>query len=266
MIFWSWQKKKVGLVLGGGVARGVAHIGVIKVLRSHKVPIDYIAATSAGSLVGAVYAAGMDISLLEEIVQRIKWNDFLRFTLFRPGFMSSAAIEDFVIKYIGDIDFKDLKLPFACVATDIRTGERVVINQGKVARAVAASATFPGVFAPETFEGKYLIDGGIASNVPVDTAREMGADYVIASDVVPEKTINVLPKEAMQVFGRALDLVLKKMQREEAARADTLVELTMEEEDIWHLDFHKARKLIAAGEVAAHRLIHKIRQDLRLKA
>ncbi|OGB90547.1 hypothetical protein A2625_03260 [candidate division WOR-1 bacterium RIFCSPHIGHO2_01_FULL_53_15] len=266
MIFWPpWRKPKVGLVLGGGVARGIAHIGVIKALASYKVPIDYIAATSAGALVGAVYAAGLDINLLEEIVQRIKWSDFFRFTLFRPGFTSPAAIEDFVVKYIGDIEFKDLKIPFAAAATDIRTGERVVINSGKVAKAVASSATFPGVFAPGVLEGKYLIDGGIASNVPVDLAREMGADYVIASDVIPETTINVLPGEAMQVLGRALDLVLKKLQREEAGRADTLIELKMEAEDIWHLDLHKARKLIAAGEVAAHRLSRKIRQDLRLK-
>lgn len=114
--------------------------------------------------------------------------------------------------------------------------------------------------------GKYLIDGGIASNVPVDTAREMGAEYVIASDVIPEKSVKVLPSEAMQVLGRSLDLVLKNLHRAEARRADTLIELELEGEDIWHLDFHKAKKLITIGEGAAHRAINKIRKDLRLKA
>jgi len=266
MVWWLFKKKKVGLVLGGGVARGIAHIGVIKVLRSYEVPIDYIAGTSAGSLIAAVYASGMDISLLEEIVMRIKWSDFFKLTLFRPGFMSPEAIEEFVVKYIGDINFSDLKIPFAAVATDIRTGEKVILNKGQVARAVAASATFPGVFAPEALGGKYLIDGGIASNVPVDLARQMGAEYVIASDVIPEKSIRVLPSEAMQVLGRSLDLILKKLHREEARRADALIELEMEGEDIWHLDLHKAKKLITAGEIAAHRLINRIRKDLRIRA
>ncbi|HVN67830.1 MAG TPA: patatin-like phospholipase family protein [Candidatus Sulfotelmatobacter sp.] len=266
MVWWLFKKKKIGLVLGGGVARGIAHIGVIKVLRSYEVPIDYIAGTSAGSLIAAVYASGVDVALLEEIALRIKWSDFFKLTLFRPGFMSPAAIEEFVVKYIGDLDFRDLKVPFAAVATDIRTGEKVVLNKGKVAKAVAASATFPGIFAPEAVGGKYLIDGGIASNVPVDLARQMGARYVIASDVIPEKSIKVLPSEAMQVLGRSLDLVLKKLQYAEARRADALIELEMEGEDIWHLDLHKARKLIAAGEIAAHRHINKIRKDLKLRS
>jgi NTE family protein len=267
MFRWLFGKrKKVGLVLGGGVARGIAHIGVLKVLQNYKVPIAFVAGTSAGSLIAAVYASGMDLSLLEEISLRIKWSDFFKLTLFRPGFVSAEAIEGFVVKYIGDIDISELKIPYAAVATDIRTGEKVVIDKGRVAKAVAASATFPGVFAPETLDGKYLIDGGIASNVPVDVAREMGAEYVIASDVIPEKTIRVLPSEAMQVLSRSLDLILKKLHREEARRADTLIELEMEGEDIWHLDLNKAEKLIKAGEVAAHRMINKIRKDLRLRS
>jgi len=266
MFDWLFRKKKVGLVLGGGVARAIAHIGVLKVLKAYQVPIDLIAGTSAGSLIAAVYASGMEIALLEEIALRIKWSDFFKLTMFRPGFMSAAAIEEFVIRYIGDIEISDLKLPYAAVATDIRTGARVVIDRGPVAKAVAASATFPGVFAPEVMGGKYLIDGGIAANVPVDVARELGAEYVIASDVIPERTINVLPGEAMQVLSRALDLILKQMHREEARRADALVELEMEGEDIWHLDLHKAKKLITAGEIAAHRVINKIRKDLRLRA
>lgn len=265
MIWWFWKRKKVGLVLGGGVARGIAHIGVLKVLHSYKVPIDFIVGTSSGSLVGAAYAAGMDVSLIEQVALHIHWGDLLKFTMFRPGFISGEAIENFVVKYIRDKNFSELKIPFAAVATDIRTGEAVVIKEGKVAKAVSASSAFPGFFAPEEIEGRFLVDGGVAANVPVEVARKMGAEFVIASDVIPCKFIHGLPRDPLQVFGRSLDLILKKLSCEEAQGADILVELEMEE-DIWHLDLHKAKKLIAAGEVAAHRAINKIRKALRLRS
>ena len=109
------------------------------------------------------------------------------------------------------------------------------------------------------------MDGGIASNVPVDAAREMGADYVIAPDVIPGKFSRDLPRDPFQVFACSLDLMLKKLCREEAQRAEVLIELEMEE-DLWHLDFPKAQKLIAAGEVAAHRQINKIKKDLGIRS
>ena len=264
MMKWFFDKKKVGLVLGGGVARGIAHVGVLKVFHENKVPVDFLVGTSSGSLVGAAYAAGMDVALIEEIALRIRWGDFLRITFFRPGFVSAKAIEELVVKYIGDLKFSDLKIPFAAVATDLKNGERVVLNHGKIARAVAASSTFPGFFAPEDVEGRHLIDGGISSNVPVDVAREMGADYVIASDVIPTKSVRSIPADPLQMLGRSLDIIFKKLSAEEAHRSDTFVEIQMEE-DIWHLDLHKAKKLITAGEAAAHRHINKIRKDLGLK-
>jgi NTE family protein len=130
---------------------------------------------------------------------------------------------------------------------------------------VAASASFPGFFAPVELEGRFLVDGGMTSNVPVDTVRSMGAEFVIASDVVPEKYVRTLPQDPLQLFGRSLDLVLKRLSREECSRAEVKIQLEMEE-DIWHLDLHKANKLIAAGEVAAHRVINKIRKSLKLRS
>ncbi|MFA5113620.1 MAG: patatin-like phospholipase family protein [Candidatus Margulisiibacteriota bacterium] len=264
MVWWLFKKKSVGLVLGGGVARGIAHVGVIRTLKEAGVPIDLIVGTSSGSLVGAALAAGLEQQMIEEIVLRIKWGEFFKFAFFRPGLASAEAIEEFVVKYIGDYRFSDLKIPFATVATDLRTGNRVVIREGRIAKAVAASATFPGFFAPEEFHGKHLIDGGIAGNVPVDSARELGAQYIIASDAVPSRTVKAVPADPLQMLGRSLDMILKRLSAEEAHRADALIELDMEE-DIWHLDFHKAKKLITAGEIAAHRAINKIRRDLRLR-
>jgi NTE family protein len=262
-LLWFLPKKKVGLVLGGGVARGIAHVGVLKVLKEYNVPIDYVVGTSAGSLVAAVYASGMDISLLENIVTRIHWNDFLKFTLFKPGFNSALAIEEFIIKYIGDVKFTDLKVPCALVATDLRNGHRVVLSEGRVAKAVSASACFPGFFSPVVIDNRHLVDGGISGNVAVDTARELGADYVIASDVIPAKT-RAIPSDPMTMLGHSLDLMLKKLAAAEVSRADAVIELEMEE-DMWHLDLNKAKKFIAAGEMSAHRQINKIRKALRLR-
>jgi NTE family protein len=260
---WLFPKKKVGLVLGGGVARGIAHVGVLKVLQEAKVPIDYVVGTSAGSLVAAVYASGMELSLLENIVTRIHWNDFVKFTLFKPGFNSPLAIEEFIIKYIGDVKFSDLKIPFAAIATDLRTGARVVLNEGRVAKAVSASACFPGFFSPVDMGNRHLIDGGIAGNVAADSARELGADYVIVSDVIPAKT-RTIPNDPMTMLGHSLDLILKKLSAAEVGRADAVIELEMEE-DMWHLDFNKAKKFIAAGEMSAHRQINKIRKALNIR-
>jgi NTE family protein len=262
-LLWFLPKKKVGLVLGGGVARGIAHVGVLKVLKDYNVPIDYVVGTSAGSLVAAVYASGMELSLLENIVTRVHWNDFLKFTLFKPGFNSALAIEEFIIKYIGDIKFSDLKIPCAMIATDLRSGQRVVLDEGRVAKAASASACFPGFFSPVNIDNRHLVDGGIAGNVAVDTARAMGAEYVIASDVIPAKT-RAIPGDPMTLLGHSLDLMLKKLAAAEVARADAVIELEMEE-DMWHLDLNKAKKFIAAGEVSAHRQINKIRKALRLR-
>ncbi|MBN3032986.1 MAG: patatin-like phospholipase family protein [Candidatus Saganbacteria bacterium] len=260
-LLWFLPKKKVGLVLGGGVARGIAHVGVLKVLQEHNIPIDLVVGTSSGSLIGAVYASGLDVSLIEQIVTRIRWNDFFKFTLFRPGWSSAEAIEEFIIRYVGDVKFSDLKIPFAAVATDLRTGGRVVLREGRVAKAVSASACFPGFFSPVDYESRHLVDGGIAGNVAVDTARALGATYVIASDVVPAKTRSI-PADPMMMLGRSLDLILIKLAAEELGRADAVIELEMEE-DLWHLDLNKARKFITAGEVSAHRQINKIRKALR---
>ncbi len=260
---WFLPKKKVGLVLGGGVARGIAHVGVLKVLREYDVPVDYLVGTSAGSLVAAVYASGMNLELLENIVTRIRWNDFLKLTLFRPGFNSAEAIEDFIVKYIGDLKFSDLKIPTAFIATDLKNGRRVVLREGKVAKAASASACFPGFFSPVTLDGHHLVDGGISGNVAVDTARQLGAGYVIASDVIPAK-VRQVPGDPMTLLGHSLDLMLKKLSAAEVARADAVIELEMEE-DMWHLDLNKAKKFIAAGEISAHRQINKIRKALRLR-
>lgn len=263
MSWWIFGKRKLGLVLGGGVARGMAHIGVLKVFEKHKIPIDYIAAVSSGAIVGAAYASGMEIRLIEEIALRISWGRILKITFFRPGFVSGKAIEELLIKYMGDKKFSELKIPLSVVAADIKTGEPVVINQGRVARAVAASSAVPGLIAPEEINNRFLVDGGLGDNLPIDVVKNMGANYVIAVDVVPSKPVRNLPKDPFQMYGRAFDIVMHKLTVEQRKKADILIDPYIEE-DIWHLDLHKAKRLIAAGENAANRVIGRIKRKLRI--
>ena len=245
------------MVLSGGVARGLAHIGVLKVIDKYKIPVDYLAATSSGSIIGAVYASGMEVRLIEEIGMRIRWGKILRLAFFKPGFVSGEGIEDLIIKYIGDLKFSDLKIPFSTVATDLKSGQAVVIDQGKVAQAVAASAAFPGLFAPVSIGHHFLVDGSICNNVPIDVAKKMGANFTIASDVVPAKPIHFLPGDAFQAFSRSIDIVLHNISAQQRGQADILIEPKLDE-DIYPFDLHKVKRLIAAGEAAAHQALRHL--------
>lgn len=262
MLFGLFGKKKIGLVLGGGVARGIAHIGVLKVIEQYKIPIDFIAATSSGSIAGAAFAAGLETRLIEEIGLRISWGKILRVAFFRPGFVSGEGIKDLIIKYVGDKVFSELKIPLSVVGTDIRNGLPVVINKGRVAKAVAASSAFPGLFAPEEVNQKAVVDGAISENLPVEVAKQMGANFIIASDVIPAGSVHYLPKDPMQVFSRSLDIVLHQLSVEQRRQADILIEPLMEE-DIWPFDMHKAKTLIAAGEAAAHKALRGLARAYR---
>ena len=180
--------KKIGLALGGGAARGIAHIGVLEVLERENIPIDVIAGTSAGALVGALYAQGKKSTEIKEIAQKLDWKKRLRLidlALPRMGFIGGRRLKELVNSITGDIDFKDLKIPLSCVATDIVTGEEIVINEGSVLEAVRASVSLPVIFAAVKRENRYLVDGGLVNQVPVSVARQMGADIVIAVNVLP---------------------------------------------------------------------------------
>lgn len=177
------NRKRVGLALGGGVARGLAHIGVLTVLQEAKIPIDYLAGTSMGALIGAAYCAGIEIPELLENAKSISWWDVASPTWPRHGWLSFEKMEDLVNDMIGEVDIRDLAIPFAAVATDIETGERVILKEGPVAKIVRASCSVPGLIAPIEYDGRLLCDGGISDNLPGYATRVLGADYVIGVDV-----------------------------------------------------------------------------------
>ena len=177
------QRKSVGLALGGGGARGLAHIGVLSVLEEAGVPIDYIAGTSMGAMIGAAYSAGIEIPQLLENAKDASWWQISRPSWPRHGWLSFEKMEHWITDMIGDVDIRDLTIPFAAVATDIETGERVILREGPVGKVIRASCSVPGIVSPMEYEGRLLCDGGISDNLPDYAARSLGAQYVIGVDV-----------------------------------------------------------------------------------
>jgi NTE family protein len=187
---------KIGLTLSSGVALGLAHIGVLKALEEEGIPVDMISGTSIGALVGAWYAKEGDAATLEEIASEINWKEEallvdLNIALMWKGLIQGQKIKSLLIQLIGDVEFKDLKIPFAAIATDAQSMEEIVIDEGSVIEALRASISIPAIFTPAKWQGRFLIDGGIVNPMPVDVVRKMGADKVIASNtaVVTKRNI-----------------------------------------------------------------------------
>lgn len=174
---------KIGLALGGGAFRGLAHIGVLQELGRAGVPIDYVAGTSMGAVVGGLYCSGADMALIERFCYTIEQKSLVDVTIPRQGLVSGKRIETLLRLLTGGRSFAEMKTPFACVAADIEHGEPVVLNQGPICEAIRASISIPGIFTPVKRDGQLLVDGGVISRVPIDVAKDMGADFVISVDV-----------------------------------------------------------------------------------
>ena len=263
------SRKKIGLALSGGAARGLAHIGVLEVLKKEDIPIDIIAGTSAGAVAGAVYAWNQDITRMKEEVLAVNWMKIaplLDISLFRSGLIKGTKIKSMLASYIGgNIKFSDLKIPFACVASDIETGEEVVINSGSVPEALRASISVPGIFAVVKHEGRYLVDGGLTTPVPVEVIRKMGADFIIAVNVNPDVSDRVqkVRKEPsiFHVIMQSIYITTYAMAQHNLEYADIVIE-----PDLAHIgagDFQKAEELIKRGEQAAHNAIPEIKRGLK---
>lgn len=194
------DRAKIGYALGGGGARGLSHIGVIKVLEEHGIYPDVIAGTSIGALVGALYASGLRAGDIERALRldlrRLAMLADVRLSL--SGLVQGKRVASALKSFLGDLTFADLKIPFACVATDIVHGKQVVIRTGPVITAVRASISVPGIFTPVQVRGRYLVDGGLVNMVPVSTCREMGAEYVVGVNVIPDPAGRIHEPESGQ--------------------------------------------------------------------
>lgn len=191
---------KIGYALGGGAARGLSHIGVLKVFEANGIFPNIIAGTSIGALVGALYAGGIKISDIEQIALRLDMKRLMLLadvTLPKSGLIGGKRVIALLKSILGDLSFSQLKYNFACVATDITTGEPVVLREGSLIEAVRASISLPGILTPVEMKGQYLVDGGLVNEVPVSVCRQMGAEFVIGVNVIPEPSNMILrPKKS----------------------------------------------------------------------
>jgi NTE family protein len=178
------DNKRIGLALSGGISRGPAHVGVLNVLVQAGIPIDCVVGVSAGSIIGAVYCAGVPLKQMNELAMKVGWRRIARPVWPRRGFLSFKKLERFLADLIGDVEFRQLKIPFAVVATDLLSGEPVVLMEGRVATAVHASCAVPGFIEPVERAGRLLGDGGVSCNLPGKQVRALGADYVIGVDLM----------------------------------------------------------------------------------
>lgn len=250
--------KRVGLALGGGAARGLAHVGVLQVLEEAGVPVHCIAGTSVGALVGAAYAAGTDSGRLEEMANTMRWRRIARPIWPRNGLVSFARLEALMIDLIGDLSFDDLQAPCAAVATDLETGQAIVLQEGRVAPAVRASCSVPGFVAPVEMDGRLLTDGGISNNLPISVARDLGGEVVIAVDLMTP--LGRRPKGGLEVAVFALRYLVARS-GDDADSADVCIRIPL-----WSLGSLLRIKagawLIAVGRQATEEAMPAIRRVL----
>lgn len=265
------QRPKIGLALSAGGVRGFAHVGTLETLDSAGVPIDRLAGTSMGSVVGSLYAAGLSTDKLWDISRHITMDQIspdydligLLRLLFTKKLPSSANLVQFFHEHVGDKQFEELKIPFACSAMDVKTGERVLFTSGPLAIAVRASMNLPGVFAPVEYRHRALVDGAVVDYLPVDTVRDMGADYIIAS-VTPPDFFSKTPKSIASYLLRVGDVRGAAMIEESAKKADFV--LTNRVLDIGTLELDKLEKAGEVGIVEAHSHLKELQEDLLLFA
>jgi NTE family protein len=256
------ERPRIGVALGGGFARGIAHLGVLRVLEEESIPVDVLTGTSAGALLGIAYASGHTIPEIVRQAQATRFKDFGNWKLSWLGLASNQKLEHYPRKFLGVSTFEDLRIPMAVAATDLSTGKPVYFSHGQLGPALRASCAYPGMFVPVEIEGRVLVDGFLAAAVPVDAARALGADLVIA--VFLESAGNRKPNSIVDVIGLSFAILQRHADLEWRAAADVIIEPVVRD-FLWD-DFDKTSELIAAGETAARAAVPKIRAVLAAKS
>ncbi|MBM3116741.1 patatin-like phospholipase family protein [Jeongeupia naejangsanensis] len=255
-------KVRVGLALGGGAAKGFAHIGVIKMLEANGIKIDTVAGTSAGSVVGGLYASGLDAFALQEKAFGLDEAAIRDVSLLNGGIVKGQKLQDFVNQLVGNRPIDKFAKPFGAVATELDTGKRTVFVRGNAGQAIRASSSIPGVFEPALIAGKRYVDGGVVSPVPVDAARELGADIVIAVDI-STKAGNKAPSGLIGTVNQAVVIMGQKLGEQELTRADVVIRPKVGK--IGPTDFDQKNQAILEGEKAALAAIPQIKQKIAEK-
>ncbi|MDR7236172.1 MULTISPECIES: patatin-like phospholipase family protein [Neobacillus] len=250
------EHPKIGLALGSGGARGFAHLGVIKALKDAGIPIHLIAGSSMGALVASFYGAGIDMERLYKLSTAFKRKYFLDFTVPKMGFISGKKVKEFIKVFTHGKNIEELDIPIGIVATDLLTGEKVVFQTGPVADAVRASISIPGIFVPEKYNGRILVDGGVSDRVPVSVAKEMGADIVIAVDVSRVKR-NAEILSIYDVIMQSIDIMQAEIINNREIAASVMIRPPVE---IYSSRaFTNIDEIINLGEEEAKKSLHQIK-------
>lgn len=268
-MFLVKKNKTIGLVLGCGGARGIAHIGVLKVLEKNKIKPDFLVGSSMGAIIAGAYALGKGADEIAEVAlsfnNRVKLGKMFDINLSVGSLIKSDKIVSFLNEFFGGATFDDLKIPLAIAATDLESGEEVIIKKGSIALAAQASSAVPGLFPPVKYEGKYLIDGGIVNPTPIDIAEKMGADEIIAVDLIMNKRMDFAsdPK-LINVLLQAYEIVRAQavVRKLEKVTKDTIIIKPQIRGTLETLKFYDIGRFIKAGEDAAEKMIVEINKKL----
>jgi NTE family protein len=260
------NRKKIGLALGGGGAKGFAHIGVLKVLEENNIPIDFIAGTSIGALVGSFYSASKDVDYVRDVAVDNAGTRFtsMMFELTRDGgLVKGDKVLNFLKDKLDEIDFNELQIPLAITATELNSGSiKYFEKKGDVAEAIRASISYPPIFSPVKIKNKLYVDGGLSCQVPVDKVREMGADIVIAVDL---ENNYVFHQEAIgntyKIFRASIKVLIRMLSQYNTTDADIVIRPPVGKYRTW-MDFDKASYLIKIGENSARKALKDIKRLL----
>jgi NTE family protein len=252
------RRPRVGLALAGGFARGIAHIGVLRVLREAGIPIHCVAGTSVGALIGAGFCAGASLDLMENIGALTSFADFGRWTPSWLGLATNQRMEKYLARFARVKTFEELKIPFSVATTDINAGVSVYYSHGPLAPVIRASCAYPGLFVPIQYDGRTLVDGFLTAPVPIEGTLLLGADLVIA--VYLEAGNVEQPRTFTDVLSRAFNILQRHSDLAWRTQADIIIEPDVKS-FVWD-DFTRTREMVAAGEVAALAALPQIRAAL----
>ena len=257
------KKPVIALVLGSGGARGYAHIGAIEILEENGIKPDFIVGTSAGSIVGSIYASGKTAKELREVALNMQVSDVRDISIGLQGFFDGKKVENYVNKQVENTPLEKLKIPMYVVATELKHGEKVVFNQGNTGQAVRASISIPSMFVPTVISGTEYVDGGLVSPVPVNVARELGADIVIAVDILAQP-IHTETKNVWGMFNQNINIMQGKLAEEELKKADVVIQPDLREKA--HIFEVKGRsETMQAGKDATLANLPKIKSLINSK-
>jgi len=258
------SQAKIGIALGGGFARGIAHIGVLKVLEEEGIAVQFVAGTSVGALMGAAYCSGVTLAELEELADKVRFTTFARWTLSRYGFASNDRMVAFLTRILKVHKFEELRIPLGVSATDFRTGAGTVFTSGSIIDPVRASCAYPGMFLPVEIDGRWLVDGMLSYPVPTHPLRIMGADRVIAVHLKGQWSKTKAPRHMLDVVGQSFAIAQDMMSPVWRNAADVVIEPDVAGFD--YDDFKRSGELIRVGEAAMRSALPEVRKWLEMPA